>query len=76
MEITVNNKVLETQARTLEELAQELALPAKGVAVAVANSMVPRTEWGTTPLHEGDAVIIIKTNLRKQTINGSFLLLL
>ena len=60
MEITVNNKVLETQARTLEELAQELALPAKGVAVAVSNSMVPRTEWGTTPLHEGDAVIIIK----------------
>ena len=60
MEITVNNKVLETQARTLEELAQELALPAKGVAVAVANSMVSRTEWGTTPLHEGDAVIIIK----------------
>ena len=58
MEITVNNKVLETQARTLEELAQELTLPAKGVAVA--NSMVPRTEWGTTPLHEGDAVIIIK----------------
>ena len=60
MEITVNNKVLETQARTLEELAQELTLPVKGVAVAVANSMVPRTEWETTSLHEGDAVIIIK----------------
>ena len=60
MEITVNNKVLETQARTLEELTQELTLPAKGVAVAVANSMVPKTEWETTSLHEGDAVIIIK----------------
>ena len=37
MEITVNNKVLETQARTLEELAQELTLPALDVAVAMEN---------------------------------------
>ena len=50
MEITVNNKALTTEARTLGELAAELSLPEKGVAVAIANKMVPRTEWATTAL--------------------------
>ncbi len=60
MEITVNNKALTIEARTLGELAAELSLPEKGVAVAIANKMVPRTEWATTALNEGEAVIIIK----------------
>lgn len=60
MKIIINNKETETKANSLSELAAELNLPAKGVAVAIANKMVPRTEWEQTPLAEGDSIVIIK----------------
>lgn len=60
MKIIINNKETETKAVNLSELAAELALPAKGVAVAMSNKMVPRTEWEQTPLTEGASIVIIK----------------
>lgn len=60
MTILINNKSTETSSKNLQELAEELALPEKGVAVAVANKMVPRTEWPDTSLNENDSVVIIK----------------
>ena len=60
MTIQINNKATETKARTIAELATELGLPQKGVAIAVANIMVPREEWETTALEEGASVVIIK----------------
>lgn len=60
MTIQINNKATETKARTIAELATELGLPQKGVAIAVANIMVPREEWETTALTEGASVVIIK----------------
>lgn len=60
MNVQINDKVTETQARTLQQLAGELGLPEKGVAIAIANKMVPRTEWADTELHEGDRIMMIK----------------
>lgn len=60
MNIIINNQPTETQATNLQELAEQLALPEKGVAMAVANRMVPRTAWSDTPLAEGASVVIIK----------------
>ncbi len=60
MKITINNKDVETQATTLSGLAQELALPEIGVAIAINNRMVPRADWGGTALEEGASVVIIK----------------
>ncbi|MBQ8674548.1 MAG: sulfur carrier protein ThiS [Bacteroides sp.] len=60
MKLTVNNRTIETTAETVSALANELALPAAGVAVAVNNRMVPRTEWETYALTEGMQVVIIK----------------
>lgn len=60
MKIRINNSERETQAATLQQLAQELNLPAKGVALAMANRMVPRTEWANTPVIEGCDIVIIK----------------
>ena len=45
MKIKINNKEVETQALTVADLAKEQNLPEKGVAVAISNEMVPRTEW-------------------------------
>lgn len=60
MTIQINNKATETKARNIAELATELGLPQKGVAIAVANTMVPREEWETTALEEGASVVVIK----------------
>lgn len=60
MNIYINNKQTETKALSLAELAEELNLPERGVAMAVGTRMVQRTQWGTTTLSEGDSIIIIK----------------
>ena len=60
MKVTINNKETETQAKTIRELAQELDLPATGVAVAISNEMVPRDEWENTIIEEGADIIIVK----------------
>ena len=45
MKVNINNKETETQALNVKQLAEELNLPAKGVAIAISNSMVPRNDW-------------------------------
>ncbi|MDD6751711.1 MAG: sulfur carrier protein ThiS [Bacteroidales bacterium] len=60
MKITINNKEREVSSRTLGELARELELPAKGVAVALSGKMVSRSDWDSSTLEEGSRVIIIK----------------
>lgn len=60
MKLSVNSKEKETRSGTLQELAQELELPAQGVAVAVGNRMVPRNEWERYTLAEGMQIVIIK----------------
>ena len=49
MKVLVNNKEVKTGATTLSQLIEELALPMQGIAVAVDNRIVLRTEW--TKLH-------------------------
>lgn len=60
MKVTVNSKLTETKAENLARLAEELALPATGVAMAINNRMVPRTAWSEQALAEGDSILIIK----------------
>lgn len=60
MKIKINNKEVETTAKTLAQLAKEQGLPDKGVAIAIANNMVPRTEWEGRQLSEGDDIVILK----------------
>ena len=62
MSITVNNKPVETGASTLKELAVQLELPEKGVAVAVSNKMVPRSEWENFAITEGVSIIVIRAS--------------
>ena len=60
MKIKVNNKEIVTGASNLLKLSQELELPQTGIAVAVNNRMLPRTEWEQFVLHENDELVIIK----------------
>ncbi|HRM57843.1 MAG TPA: sulfur carrier protein ThiS [Prevotella sp.] len=60
MKVNINNKETETQALNVKQLAEELNLPAKGVAIAISNSMVLRNDWEQTPIAEGADIVIIK----------------
>jgi sulfur carrier protein len=60
MKVTINNKQHVTQAKTVSELAAQLQLPAKGVAIAIDNELKPRTTWDDTILQEGVTITIIK----------------
>lgn len=60
MKVQVNNKEVETHSTTLLQLTQELNLPAQGIAVAVNNRMVPRTQWEALLLTENDNLVVIK----------------
>ena len=60
MKLRVNNKEVETWATNLSLFSQEQNLPVTGIAIAVNNRMIPRTEWDTYTLNEGDSILIIK----------------
>lgn len=60
MKVTVNNREVETTASNLLLLSQQLNLPPAGIAVAVNNRIVPRSEWENSPISQGDSLIIIK----------------
>ena len=60
MKVNINNKETETQALNVKQLAEELNLPATGVAVAISNNMVPRYEWEITKILEGADIVIVK----------------
>ena len=60
MKIIVNNIPCETSIATLAQLAEEHMLPARGVAVAVNNKMVPRSQWAEFSLCDGQQITILK----------------
>ena len=60
MKISINNKEVEAGATLLISLTEELALPARGVAIAVNNRMIPRTDWNKFALIKGDSIVIIQ----------------
>lgn len=60
MKIIINSKETETSSQNLSELATELNLPAKGVAVAINNQLITRAEWPSTSLKENDNVVVVK----------------
>lgn len=61
MKLSVNRQAVEADAgETLAGLLQRMSVPAEGVAVAVNNRVVPRSEWAATSLHEEDRITIIR----------------
>ncbi len=59
-DIRINGKAAVTEAETLGELALELALPERGVALALDSKMIPREQWDETALKNGSEIIIVK----------------
>ncbi len=58
--ITINGKIADTTAETIDVLLKELSVPREGLAVAVNDEIIPRTHHSEHILNEGDVVEIIK----------------
>jgi len=61
MNITVNHesKTL-AEAISLDQLLNDLNVSKQGIAVAINNQIITKTQWGNTPLNENDTVTIIQ----------------
>ncbi|HKX87372.1 MAG TPA: sulfur carrier protein ThiS [Flavobacterium sp.] len=62
MELKINNKPKQFEAATLSVQALlDIELPNKqnGIAFAINNSVIPKTDWATTVLSETDDIVII-----------------
>lgn len=60
MKIIFNGNTEECSATTLADLLESKGLLDRtGIAVALDNTVVPRTEWSRTRLEEGDRILLI-----------------
>jgi thiamine biosynthesis protein ThiS len=60
VQIMVNDELRTVDAGAMvADLVASLGLGPRRIAVEVNRAVVPRAEYGATPLHEGDAVEII-----------------
>lgn len=60
MHVLINNELTPTEAVNVAELAEQLQLPQRGVALAVNQTIIPRTEWTSTVIMPNDNITIIK----------------
>lgn len=60
MRINVNGEERETEAGTVAALLAFLGIEPVRVAVEVNMDIIPKGEYGSTPLKEGDAVEIVQ----------------
>ena len=61
MNITVNHETKTlAEATSLDQLLGDLKISTQGIAVAINNQIITKTQWGNTPLHENDNVTIIQ----------------
>lgn len=60
--LRVNGSWTESSAATVVELLESLGIDPnrRGIAVAVNESVVLRSQWAATPLREGDRVEILR----------------
>ncbi len=59
MILILNGQPCDTAASTVAQLLEEKDIAPDGTAVAVAEQVIPRSQWETTPLTEGAAVEIL-----------------
>ena len=61
MNITVNHETKTlAQVTSLDQLLGDLKISTQGIAVAINNQIITKTQWSNTPLHENDNVTIIQ----------------
>jgi len=59
MKVTINGDTRDVDATTLAQLLDAELASTQGVAAAVDGEVVPRAEWSTFPLSDGQAVELL-----------------
>ena len=62
MNVTVNKKPVELPVSAgITDLIQQLNLPsAQGIAIAVNQQVIPKSEWNTCVLKDNDEILLIR----------------
>jgi len=61
MNLLVNSEPKQFSGRNISELVQSLNMPStNGIAFAVNDKVVPKTEWEKFQLNDNDKILIIK----------------
>jgi sulfur carrier protein len=60
MTVVVNGEARTLDGVTLAELVRELTHEERGVAVAVDGEVVPRAEWTTTHVRDGQHIEVLR----------------
>ena len=62
MYIKVNNKQQEISENTsVQQLVEQLNIPTNGIAIAINNNVVTKSEWNSKTINNNDDVLIIKS---------------
>jgi sulfur carrier protein len=60
MEVKFNGDKISTSSSNLSEILSENKLLGKiGIAVAINNTVIPKSDWNETPLNQNDEILII-----------------
>ncbi len=59
MNIILNSQPRLTTSTNIEEMLTEFSLDSSGVAIGVNAVVIPRDRWASTPLCEGDSIVIV-----------------
>lgn len=57
--LVINGSTRTVEATTLAELARELELPSRGVAIARNEEIAPRSTWDAVALRDGDRIELV-----------------
>jgi len=61
MNITVNNNIQSINpASSINSLVHQLKIEVRGIAIALNNTVIPKSNWNSTTIKENDIIIIIK----------------
>lgn len=61
MTVNVNSETIQIPDKSnIRLLLEHLKMPDDGIAIALANNVVPKSEWETTCLKENQNILIIK----------------
>ncbi len=61
MDIILNQQPITVdEAATLADLLTQQQIKPEGVAIAINNRIIKRTEWSATPLSQGDKVTLVQ----------------
>lgn len=60
MKLIVNNTKHDLDLKFLSELTERLGIKSTGIAMAVDDTVIPKSEWSTFQVSENDKITIIQ----------------